>query len=152
MRPSGANRGKRRIPDGKVGERSGLNVWSSKVGSPHLSRLWTNHLVPVSKFDYVLTHTRFMGSHKLSSIVCRLVGHTLPLLTDVIWDSVQATHRLPTEVLVWTMTLGRGRTRPNSLTASWTVAAYGVFVTLDCRVAMWFTLEGLNWLESPWHS
>jgi hypothetical protein len=36
-------------------------------GSLHPCRLRTDHLVPVSKFDYVLTHTGFMGSHKLTS-------------------------------------------------------------------------------------
>jgi hypothetical protein len=39
---------------------------------------------------------------------------TLPHLMNVIWDSVQATHGLPVEVFAWKMTLGRGRTRPNS--------------------------------------
>jgi hypothetical protein len=40
---------------------------------------------------------------------------TLPCLMDVIWDSVQATHGLPVEVLRWKMALGRGRTCPDSL-------------------------------------
>jgi hypothetical protein len=49
-------------------------VRSSEGGSPRLSQLRTDHLVPVSKFDYVLTHTRFMGSHKLSTFDGRRVG------------------------------------------------------------------------------
>jgi hypothetical protein len=36
-------------------------------GSLSLSRLRTNRLAPVIKFDYVLTHTGFIGSHKFSS-------------------------------------------------------------------------------------
>jgi hypothetical protein len=43
-------------------------------GSPCLCQLRTNHLAPVSKFDYVLMHTGFMGSHKLSSFDGRQVG------------------------------------------------------------------------------
>jgi hypothetical protein len=39
-------------------------------GSPHLCRLRTDHLALVSKFDYVLAHIGFMGSRKLSSVVC----------------------------------------------------------------------------------
>jgi hypothetical protein len=35
-------------------------------GSPHLCRLRTDRLAPVSKFDYVLAHTGHMESHKLS--------------------------------------------------------------------------------------
>jgi hypothetical protein len=42
-------------------------VQSSEGGSPHLSRLRTDCLAPVSKFDFVLTHTRFMGYNKTSS-------------------------------------------------------------------------------------
>jgi hypothetical protein len=42
-------------------------------GSPCLCRLRTDRLAPVSKFDYVVAHTGFMRSHKLSSFV----GHPL---------------------------------------------------------------------------
>jgi hypothetical protein len=49
-----------------------FHVQSSECGSPRLSQLRTDLLAPVSKFDYVLAHSRFMGSHKLSSFVgCR---------------------------------------------------------------------------------
>jgi hypothetical protein len=34
---------------------------------PRLCRLRTDRLVPVNKIDYVMAHTGFMGSHKLSS-------------------------------------------------------------------------------------
>jgi hypothetical protein len=43
------------------------HVRSSEGGSPRLCRLNTDRLAPVSKFDYVLAHTRFIGSRKLSS-------------------------------------------------------------------------------------
>jgi hypothetical protein len=66
MRPAGAIRGKWRRPDGKV-ESESFHVWSFEGGSPRLSRLRTDHLAPMSKFDYVLTHMRFMVSCKLSS-------------------------------------------------------------------------------------
>jgi hypothetical protein len=46
-----------------------FHVQSSEGTSPCLSQLRTDRLAPVSKFDYVLTHTRFMGSYKLSSSV-----------------------------------------------------------------------------------
>jgi hypothetical protein len=57
-----------------------FHVRSSEGGSPHLSRLRTDRLAPVSKFDYVVTHKRFMGSRKLSSFVGHRVGRypTIP--------------------------------------------------------------------------
>jgi hypothetical protein len=44
-----------------------FHVQSSEGGSPRLCQLWTDHLAPVNKIDYVLAHTRFMRSCKLSS-------------------------------------------------------------------------------------
>jgi hypothetical protein len=44
-----------------------FHIRSSKGGSPRLGRLRTGRLAPVNKIDYVLAHTRFIGSHKLSS-------------------------------------------------------------------------------------
>jgi hypothetical protein len=46
-------------------------------GSPHPCRLRTDCLAPVSKFDYVLAHMRFMRSRKLSSFDGRRVGQSL---------------------------------------------------------------------------
>jgi hypothetical protein len=40
---------------------------------------------------------------------------TLPRFTEVHWNSVRATHRLPIEVFAWKMALGQGMTHPNSL-------------------------------------
>jgi hypothetical protein len=66
MRLGGAIRVLWRILDGK--DRSGLFSCSKlRAGSPRSCRLRTGHLAPVSKFNYILVHTRFMGSHKLSS-------------------------------------------------------------------------------------
>jgi hypothetical protein len=41
-------------------------VRSFEGGSPHLCQLRTDRLVLVNKIDYVLAHTGFMGSRKLS--------------------------------------------------------------------------------------
>jgi hypothetical protein len=50
------------------------HVQSSEGGSPRLCRLRTDRLALVNKIDYVLVHTRFMGSHKLSSFDGHRVG------------------------------------------------------------------------------
>jgi hypothetical protein len=66
MRPGWAIRGLWRILDGK--DESGLFSCSElRGGSSCLNRLRTDCLTPLSKFDYVLTHTGFMASRKLSS-------------------------------------------------------------------------------------
>jgi hypothetical protein len=44
-----------------------FHIRSSEGSSPHLCRLKTDHLAPVNKIDYLLAHTGFLGSHKLSS-------------------------------------------------------------------------------------
>jgi hypothetical protein len=51
-----------------------FHVFSSEGGSPRMSRLGTNRLDPMSKFDYVLAHMGFMGSYELSSFEDRQVG------------------------------------------------------------------------------
>jgi hypothetical protein len=62
---------------GEIGEywmgrrMSGLDCkFKAPRWSPRLRELRTDRLAPVSKFDYVLVHTGFMGSRKLSSFVC----------------------------------------------------------------------------------
>jgi hypothetical protein len=75
--------------------RSGRDLFSCselRGGSPQLCQLRTDRVAPVSKFDYVLAHTRFIGSHKLSSFVGCRVGRypTIPL--GCIRDSAWATH------------------------------------------------------------
>jgi hypothetical protein len=44
-----------------------FHIRSSEGGSPCLCRLRTDCLAPVNKINYVLAHTGFMESHKLSS-------------------------------------------------------------------------------------
>jgi hypothetical protein len=51
-----------------------FHVQSSEGGSSRLYRLRTDRLAPENKIDYVLSHTEFMGSHKLSSFDNRRVG------------------------------------------------------------------------------
>jgi hypothetical protein len=44
-----------------------FHVWSSECGSPHLCRLGTMSVGPCgTSIDYILAHTGFMGSRKLS--------------------------------------------------------------------------------------
>jgi hypothetical protein len=47
------------------------HIQSSEGGSPCLCRLRTDRLASVSKFNYVMMHTRFMGSRTLSSFLSR---------------------------------------------------------------------------------
>jgi hypothetical protein len=73
---TGSIRGLCRILDGK--DKSGLMSDSElRDGSSHPCRLRTDRLPPVSKFDYVLMHTGFMGSHKFSSFGGHRVGWPL---------------------------------------------------------------------------
>jgi hypothetical protein len=44
-----------------------FHIRSFEGGSPNLFQLRTDRLVSVNKIDYVLPHTGFMGSCKLSS-------------------------------------------------------------------------------------
>jgi hypothetical protein len=48
------------------------------------------------------------------------------------------------EAYAWKTTLGQGRTRPDSLTATYVASMAHV-----CRVVRLFPLQGLNWFESP---
>jgi hypothetical protein len=72
MRSGRATKGLGRILDGKV--ESGLMSDSElRGGSPRTCQLKTDHLAPVSKFDYVLAHVRFMRSRKPSNFYNCLV-------------------------------------------------------------------------------
>jgi hypothetical protein len=44
-----------------------FHIQSFEGGSHRMCRLRTNRLAPVNKIDYVLAHTGFMESRKLSS-------------------------------------------------------------------------------------
>jgi hypothetical protein len=59
-----------RILDGK-GESGLMSDSELRGGSPCLCRSKTDRLASMSKFDFVLTHMGFMGSHKLSSFNSR---------------------------------------------------------------------------------
>jgi hypothetical protein len=74
------------------GSESGpFDIQSSGGGSPYLCRLRTDRLAPVSKFNYVLTHTRYMESCKLSSFDGRRVGQSLTspivMYTGIVYGS-----------------------------------------------------------------
>jgi hypothetical protein len=72
----GPIRGLWRIPDGK-GESGLFSCSELRRGSAGTCRLRTDRLALVSKFDYVLTHTGFIGSRKHSSFDGCLVGRYL---------------------------------------------------------------------------
>jgi hypothetical protein len=83
-----------------------FQIRSSEGGSPRLCRLTTDRLAPVSKFDYVLTHTRFMGSHKLSSFDGCWVRWYPTIPIGCHWDSVWANHGCPSRYHMEDMHLG----------------------------------------------
>jgi hypothetical protein len=103
VRPGGATRGKWRIPDVKV--ESGLfsylklRKWQPSPTSIKDRFGWA---LLQQALSCVLAHTWFMGSHKLSSFDGRWVGWHPTVVDGWHWDSVQATHGLPIEVLVLT--------------------------------------------------
>jgi hypothetical protein len=74
--------------------------------------------VRMNKHLNVLTHTGNMESPNLVALCADGLDDTLPCFMGVQWDSVQATHGVSAEAYAWKMTLGQGRTRPNSLIAS----------------------------------
>jgi hypothetical protein len=97
MRPI---RGLWRISNGK--DESGLFSYSElQGGSLNLCWLRTDCLAQVSKFDYVLTHTRFMGSLKLSSFDGRRVGRYLTSHTMMYTGIV---YGLPMDIPVYCIT------------------------------------------------
>jgi hypothetical protein len=74
MRPSGTNRGKWRIPDGK-GESDLFLCSELRGGRLHLCWLRTASVgLCVTNINYVLVHMGFMRSCKLSSFNSHRVG------------------------------------------------------------------------------
>jgi hypothetical protein len=63
-------------------------------GSPRLYQLMTDRLAPESKFDYVLMHTGFIGSHKLSTFNGRRVGR---YLTSPAMMYIKIVYKTPTD-------------------------------------------------------
>jgi hypothetical protein len=69
---------------------------SSEGGRPHLCWLRTASVEPWGiSIIYVLAHTRFMGSWKISSFDGHWVGEYSTIALGRIRDSVWATHRCP---------------------------------------------------------
>jgi hypothetical protein len=83
--------------------------------SPRPSRLRTDRLAPVSKFDYVLMHTRFMRFCKLSSFGGRRVERSLTspavMYTGIVYRSPTDS---PACGIAW-KTCTRGRCDPTRL-------------------------------------
>jgi hypothetical protein len=84
-----------------------------------------------------------LGSTNLVALCAADLDDTLPHFTGVQWDSVWATHGVSAEAYAWNTALGCGRTWPDSLTASWTVAIRGAFMAHVCRVVRFDPLQGV---------
>jgi hypothetical protein len=85
----------------------------------------------------VLTHMGHMESPNLVASCVDELDDTLPRFTGVQWDSVRATHGVSAKAYVWKTTLAQGRTRPDFLASSCTVA------TRVASVATCVVLSGL---------
>jgi hypothetical protein len=85
-----------------------FHILGFEGGSLRLCRLRTDRLAPVNKVDYVLAHTGFMESHKLSSFDGYWVGRHPTVLHGWYLNSVRDTHGLPVEIFMWKMALGYG--------------------------------------------
>jgi hypothetical protein len=72
----------------------------------------------MNKHLNVLTHMGQIESPNLVSSCADWLDDTLPCFTGVQWDSVRATHGVSAETYTWKMTLGLGKTRPDSLIVS----------------------------------
>jgi hypothetical protein len=139
---AGPIRGLWRILDGKFesGLMSDSELWA---GSPRPCQLRTDRLALVSKFDYVLTHTGFMGSHKLSSFDGRWVGWYLTSPTVMYTGIVYKPHTdSPVCGITW-KTCTRGRWDPtDSLIVvancgrMWGLRSLMCVVLLGCYLAM----------------
>jgi hypothetical protein len=85
-----------------------------------------------------------MESLNLVALCVNGLDDTLPRFTGVQWDSVRATHGVSIEAYVWKTALGRGKTRPDFLASSWTIATRVAYVAHMCRVVRFIPLQG--WL------
>jgi hypothetical protein len=111
----GPIRGLWRILDRK-GESGLMSDLDLRGGSPFPCRLRTDRLAPVSKFDYVPSHTGFMGSRKLSSFNGHRVGQSLTSRTMMYTRIV---YRPPTDSpacgITWKMCTRERCSPPDSL-------------------------------------
>jgi hypothetical protein len=107
-----------------------------------VSWVWMN------KHLNVLAHMGHIESPNLVALCVIELDNILPpyrCYTGQCW----ATHGVSTEAYTWKTTLGRGRTRPDSLTMSWTVATRGALLACVCRVVRFIPMQGwlLIWIS-----
>jgi hypothetical protein len=129
-------------------------IWNSELqcGSPHLCRLMTDRLAPVSKFELCTVAYEILWGP--ANWVASCVNETeaiLSYLTDVQWDSAWVTHGVSTEAYVWKTCTRVRWTLIIYFTALWTVATRGALLACVYRVVRWIPLQGLSWLESLWY-
>jgi hypothetical protein len=138
-----------------MGRMSGLMSDSElQGGSPRLCRLRTASVCALLQqaLSCVLTHTGFMGSHKLSSVDDRWVGRHPTVLHGWHWNSVRVTHRLPGEVFAWKTALGYGGPGWTLWYSMQKVATRDTCVVHVCHVVRLFPLQCNYWFESLWYS
>jgi hypothetical protein len=123
-----------------------------RAGSPRRCRLRTDRLAPLSKFNYVLKHTTFMGFCKLSSFDGHRVKWSLTSPAMMYIGIVYGHPRIPQRMVSCERrALGKGVTQPDSLIVvvnyghSWCLCGSRVSY---CQI---ITLQDLNWFESLWH-
>jgi hypothetical protein len=138
MRPDGAIRGLSGISDGQ-GVSGIFSCSELRVGSPCMSQLRTDLLALVSKFDYVLAHTWFTRSCKLSSFDGCRVGRYLTSPTVMYTGIVYGTP-MDSPVRYHMKDVHQGKVGPNPTLwlLSWTVATHGVFITHVCHVVKFY--------------
>jgi hypothetical protein len=90
---------------------------------------------------YWQIHDLWGPTNLVTSYVTEL-DDTLPRFTGVQWGSIRATHSLSSEAYAWKMALERGRTWPDSVTTSYTVATRGALLARGCRVVRFLHLQG----------
>jgi hypothetical protein len=126
-------------------------IWSSKVVAPTCVD-WGLIVWPRwTRLNRVLTHTGFMGSHKLSSFNGRWVGWHSTVLHGWHWDSVRATHGLPGEVFAWKTALGYDGPISTLWYSMWKVATRDTCVVHVCCVVRLFPLQDDYWFKSLRH-
>jgi hypothetical protein len=122
-------------------------------GSLRLCRLRTMSIGPcVTSIDYVLVHTRFMESRKLSSFDSHRVGRYFTSLavmhTGIVYDHPRIAQCVVSREK---RTLGKGGTRPDSLIVVMNYGHMSGLGGLACVVLPGFPLQSIYWFESPWY-
>jgi hypothetical protein len=96
----------------------------------------------MNKHLNVLTHTGHIKSLNWVASCVNKLDDTLPRFMGAQWDSVQTTHGMSAEAYAWKTTLGWGRTRPEFLIVSWTIATRGALWACVCHVVRFIPLQG----------